>query len=295
MTVPIVELIETAEELIELLRPNAGPWSPTPTDWIFRGQRDSRWKLFPSALRSAAWKRFAIPGRAPFDAESAANTIAEEFTVLRTFLEGLDRSGLDVPNGIFLPQLFDDGPRGLLGFPLDPAALIFVALAQHHGIPTRLLDWTRVALNAAYFAGSGAATNTGEAEFLSVWAFRASFAKWSDDNLGEQNAPGTPRLGVVTAPRASNPNLHAQSGIFTSWSPSVAPLERIVSELLAALETVGAPSPTGTPLLRFDLPCSEAPKLLRLLSYEQVDAARMFPGRNGVVQAMMEYSLWDRS
>jgi hypothetical protein len=50
----------------------------------------------------------------------------------------------------------------------------------------------------------------------------------------------------------------------------------------------------GRPSLhRLLLPNSEAPKLLRLLSYEGITGASMFPGADGVVQEMREYALWD--
>ncbi|HEY5373209.1 MAG TPA: FRG domain-containing protein [Polyangiaceae bacterium] len=197
--------------------------------------------------------------------------------------------------------LFEEGPTGLLSFPLDAAALIFVALAQHNGVPTRLLDWTRAGLNAAYFAATGAAKHATEkkerVEALSIWALRTNFAGWADQNLGQQNSPYAPGLRVVTAPRASNPNLHAQAGVFTeSWSAIVAPLEAIVGDLLVRLaRDSSAPwPPAQPPLVRFDLPTAQAPRLLRLLAYEQVDAARMFPGLGGVVAAIQEQSLWDR-
>ena len=90
--------------------------------------------------------------------------------------------------------------------------------------------------------------------------------------------------------------MHAQSGVFTETrSPRPASFSEIVRALMKLLERASEPWPMSEPLLRFDLPSSEAPKLLRLLSSEQVDAARLFPGRDGVVQAMKDRSLWDHA
>lgn len=289
--VPLVETVSVAEELIEWLRPNEPRWAPYPGHWIFRGQRDSTWPLLPAAFRPASWRAFTLPGQLmPLDATS---TTLREFNLLEAFLERLDRSGIDIPNGIFLPPHFRDGPVGLLRFPLEPAVVTFLALAQHHGIPTRLLDWTRVGLNAAYFAAAAAAQHRRkpehQPEYLSVWALHGEFGGWCE----EHTSVNTRMLSVVMAPRASNPNLHAQSGLFTETS-EVAPIEQTVRDLVVTLESAGHLFDSADPLVRFDLPCSESPKLLRLLANEQIDGARMFPGRDGAVMALKEQCLWDR-
>jgi hypothetical protein len=46
-------------------------------------------------------------------------------------------------------------------------------------------------------------------------------------------------------------------------------------------------------LTQLCLPVEEAPRLLRLLAFEGVDAASVFPGFDGVVSAILEQKYWE--
>lgn len=83
-----------------------------------------------------------------------------------------------------------------------------MALAQHHGLPTRLLDWTTNPLVAAYFACEGESDSDSAVWF--VWGF---------DNENTPPLPASPtsieRIFYVT-PWVISPRIQAQSGEFTA-------------------------------------------------------------------------------
>ena len=125
------------------------------------------------------------------------------------------------PNWLWFPELpllADE----LLNYSDLPA---MIALAQHHGIPTRFLDWTINPIAAAFFAvESLSAPNEGES--IVLWALhRQRATQVRTPGVLFPNGPTgagaiDPTLAVVRPPARDNPYLTAQSGLFTTVTGS---------------------------------------------------------------------------
>ncbi len=298
------ETVETkqAQEFLEYLSPDgplfgtkplhtfaSGNGDPT---WVFRGQADASHLLLPSAMRegqklllTGGWKALAVP-------ISNGDQAGAEYSSLLALFWAADEHGLSIPeDSQTLRSFFNPSGDGLAALreqkkPWLPDFLLsLAALAQHYGLPTRLLDWSYNPLVAAYFAVT---SHESRAERLCVWALDLSALGLVQK---ERRAQGF--LRFVSAPRSGNQNLLAQDGLFTmytaepfDWSaPRVAtPVEDIVQSWTGV---------RNTPILfRISLVLAEADNLRRLLLRRGITGARIFPGYDGVVKALRERGSW---
>jgi hypothetical protein len=203
-------------------------------DYLFRGMRSPRWRL-----------------EASFD---------------RTFrhIEAARRAKLfDLLVDSFREACRDHGlPEDLCG---DDRRLI--ALGQHHGLPTRLLDWSSSPYVAAFFAYQDMLVAPGDEDsHVVLWALHRHCYVWSGDYGVE----------IVSAPSFHNVRARNQSGFYT-WSRS--PFD-CLEEFVASC--TGVPE---TALTRILLPVDEVRPALADLDLMGISAHHLFPDLAGAAAA----------
>ncbi len=226
----------TAEEFYDLMRRSHSFWGDgLECFWIFRGHADSNWELLPSVWRpnlnegfeqNLRYWREEVAGK--FDASevahlephlqqgidsyrcAVASAIAEQ-SLIEWFSILSDQIGLSVPS-------WDKKHHRSLFLELDRWEIgQAYCLAQHYGVPTRLLDWTFDPRIAAFFSCN---EESKEAENIAVYALR--YIELNTKKLirpadGSDPSEKLRRLQIklISSARSTNDYLRAQEGLFT--------------------------------------------------------------------------------
>ena len=218
----LVHTANSVNEFLEYLLPNAKHWNAAKRgDLAYRGQASSCWALVPKAFRQD--ERIGFDSDAPTGRSTRVTRQARvEFAAVHEFVKVADASGLEIsePGGRLLLQedpryIFEDRNWEYRWPQKDVWETL--ALAQHHGVPTRLLDFTEDPMVAAYFAASSAwdAHQTRRVRgqgrsHLAVWVVDLRFVR----AINGISSRYLERIGEVRVPRANNSYLHAQAGFF---------------------------------------------------------------------------------
>lgn len=251
--------------------------------WVFRGHSDATWKLSTTFERSAHRQGCdkLLPNR--------------ESWIIRQFTRRASHFVPDAPD--------------------DTNYLEWLALIQHHGGPTRLLDFTHSFYTAAFFAVETASSNS------AVWAVNA--AKLEDlmlTTLSIKKPPSpfqrealarqmvnevvvkkaTKRLVVAVEPHRMNERLAAQQGLFLFPTDISASFEANLTEgfgvSVDVLSTSQVSDVTNAKdlqmtmilgsVLKIIIPKGSHKSALDDLRAMNVTAATLFPGLDGFARSL---------
>jgi hypothetical protein len=220
------------------------------THWAFRGERDERWPLYSSLSRY--FQNFGVNPKA------WAN---QEARILRIFKRKAHQF-LDKP-----PDPEDD--------------FQWLALMQHHGAPTRLIDFTWSPYVAAFFALERTLHDG------VVWALNPAHVNSSraakpvrmdprrKGNFGRYFLKGNHRIIWMGEPHTMNRRLIAQSGTFAVPGVLDVPIEEILSN-----------SDQQNTLAKFVLTNAVREVGMRELYRMNITYATLFPDLDGLAKSL---------
>lgn len=296
-------MIETHEfEKIETFLDAVAPWGESPRldGYIFRGHSQESYELTPTALRldSAEWFWKVCGLGKPIANQHLWQSfqVQGEYQILRDFYRLADQRGLEVPLSARVRQNLAQEFE-ILAMTLAHDEIVWIpadlyetaALAQHYGMPTRLLDWTYDLYVAMYFAFTGAVDKNGK---ITIWALNKELLSFWRKTTNKVD------IEFITPHYSGNPNLSAQKGLFTHWPITIPPNNEELKLLAAGKVTssdrrpldilIGEQMKSSEVIFKkFILPCSEAKKGCQILNKLGYDAARIFPGYGGVAEQLL--------
>lgn len=173
---------------------------------IFRGHGDSNWNLtstFDRSKQSYYFNNFIFKQR-------------REFELLKNFQNSCDLTGVYLPsdsnelrqkqfsrfNNFFGSSSFD----GVTMDWFNQDFFELAAFAQHYGVPTRLLDWSKNPFVACYFANSYALEQGYKLEnMISIWVL----------NFEKMDSKLQKALKILDLPKGINQHISHQHGVLS--------------------------------------------------------------------------------
>ena len=200
------------------------------TNYIFRGQGDKEYTLLPSAFRTTEDNK-DLWG---YNYSSNWDFIITEIRNIMLFYRICNKNGLSLPQipnwliynsncNFFNMHIFKEKYLSENKNWIDDNLKELFALAQHYGMPTRLLDWTYQFNIALYFATMDSLENT--KKDFSVWGLNVSLLEdlkifSLTSQIEKKSSPIFP-LSFIVPKYHDNGNINAQKGVLSLWEINI--------------------------------------------------------------------------
>lgn len=286
-----LEVIETntLDEFWDYLNP-IGAFLQSIKRPVLRGQGDANWRLTPNAQRASTIAKY----RGNSERYNHIDMVVLfEYLILRDFLHFIDEVGYPVPSEStdFRNAMSFEAFTNRFGVTANnwptQEFIPLLALAQHHGIPTRLLDWTRSTYIAAYFSAIQVIHRPNANEFkeegkLAVWIFDEEELKRLDGSIE-----------VVRLPGSFSQNMASQKGVFVlSRGHTHCTREfKFKAEDVDGLIDQAFHDNNRATLFKITLPAKLAGELLFRCYALDIQANKLFGGLDGVSKAALDFRL----
>ena len=272
---------------------------------MFRGESSESFSLIPSVLRKNRKDEFyhLLTGAGTYVSESIRNVnnflsrASEEFTLMQFFYRTANKTGHPLPpiqyewherlvsnEVVFLDNLTKTW------IPKEIEEI--VALMQHYGLPTRMLDWSENVLIALYFAAWGARERlrnqaSSNDDHMVIWIFRKPY-----ECIGGYTPYEPFPVRFVTPSYANNPNLNAQKGILTycplplkyNQQDTDLPLDQIIEQYYHRPKTLLL----HTVLTKVRIPITDCFRTMVILNNFGINDSMVFPEYTSIANQLRQ-------
>lgn len=247
------------EDLIEFKEP------------VFRGQGRAGWELRPAAHRKINYAE-----------NNYRNIICKEISDAYLFMKACDRSGITIPGDgeefrKYMEDCYRQSQQGKTNFWPKSCVNPFLAFGQHHGLITRLLDWSYSPFVALYFAVLQAVMlDEGKSDNIVLWVIDKESLNWSAEHEERLDFIGLMDFsGIISA------NYIVQKSCFSICREGDGLSIFSLGDLYGLFEI-------HSKILKMEIDKIILPDLYELLRRIGYSAESLFPGVEGAIRSVRD-------